>query len=148
MGREFRAAVVAAVVAVIELAGPSAAGACSVAAPLPSMAERLRAADLAVYGEVLSAEPVGGDPPGAIPPDRLRYRLRVLQTFKGRSRRVIRLVGYTSDSMCGIELRVGQRTGLLLYGRRGPWEVGMLSTATRAELRRARRALRRRQGRG
>ena len=96
-----------------------------------------------MFGKVVARERIGGGeesenpaPPGAD----YRYRFRVLETYKGRVRRRIRLVGGTETSMCEAGLlRVGQRFGFVLHGRRGPWKIHITSFIRRSELRSVRR---------
>ena len=73
-----------------------------------------------------------------------RYRLRVLETYKGSARRRITIVSSDNDGMCGLgRLRRGARLGLVLEGRRGPWSVGIANLISRRELRSVRRPRRR-----
>ena len=92
-------------------------------------------ADVAVYGKVLSREPTGARQPSGIG-EEYRYRFRVIEAYKGKVRRRITLVGHTDTGMCGAGLLdVGDRFGLLLDGRRGPWKITTASFVTREELR-------------
>ena len=120
------------------LALPAAAQACSLSRVAPDV--RVGAADAAVYGEVLTSRLVSSDAMGAV----YRYRLRVKDSFKGARTRTVDVQGSTNGAMCGIgRLLVGRRYGLLLHGRRSPWQVNLASLISRAELESARKALRR-----
>ena len=126
------------VVVVAAFAAPSAASACSIAGPEPSPEKRVRSSDLAVWGKVVGRERIGGEeseeprPTGAD----YRYRFRVLETYKGRVRERIRLIGGTEESLCEAGLlKVGRRYGFLLDGRRGPWKISLTSFISRRDLR-------------
>ena len=127
------------VVTVLALVGvailPAAAHACSIAA-MPAK-ERIARADKAIFGEVLSRKALGPSERGV--GERFRYRFRVIERYKGRTRPRIRLTSHTDSGTCGIRpLKVGARRGLLLHGKRGPWAVGLGSFISRSALRRDR----------
>ena len=125
------------------LVAPELASACSIAGPGPTPDERVAHANLAVWGEVVRKAPVGDPPPSgeARPPGgEYRYRFRIIETYKGRVRERIRLIGGTEESLCEAgELQVGQRFGLILHGRARPWRISLTSFISRRELRQARR---------
>ena len=128
----------------LALAAPSAAQACSLMYVAPDA--RVAAADVAVFGKVLSRASVGPAAPGAWDAT-YRYRVKVIRKYKGPPAlgRTIEVVGSANDAMCGVgELAVGERLGLVLRGRRGPWQATLASLISRAELERASRATRRR----
>ena len=125
-----------AAVAAAALGAPAAAHACSIAEPQPppTPKEEVDGAKRAVYGEVVSRRPVGD--PGPTPNQVYRYRFRVIETYKGSVRRTMRLVAGTETSMCEAGLlKVGDRFGLLLYDRRGPWKLNITSFISRRDLR-------------
>ena len=114
------------------LAAPSAASACTIAAK-PAK-ERVDAAKLAVYGKVVARELVDEDENAVN--SLYRYRFRVLETYKGRIRRRMTLLGRTDSARCEAGLlRVGDRFGLVLARARGPWRIATPDFITRAELR-------------
>lgn len=119
------------------LAVPAGASACSIAAPNPppTAKEEVDHAKRAVYGEVVSRTPIGDDsePTGN---EQYRYRFRVIETYKGSVRRSMRIIAGTQTSLCEAGLlEVGDRFGLLLYKRRGPWRISITSFITRKRLR-------------
>ncbi|HEX2084078.1 MAG TPA: hypothetical protein VHF89_00210 [Solirubrobacteraceae bacterium] len=111
---------------------PAAASACTVAARPAE--ERVRDADRAVFAKVVRRTQVGvDDATGTV---HFRYRLRVLETYKGTIRRRITILAHDNDGTCGFgPLERGKRLGLVLAGRRGPWRVGLGNLITRRELR-------------
>jgi hypothetical protein len=120
----------------LSLVFPAAASACTIAAR-PAK-ERVDEADLAVWAKVISSKVVATDE--ATGTKQRRYRLRVLETYKGRVRRRITILAHDSAGTCGIgPLRRGQRLGLVLEGERGPWRAGLQNSISRAELRSVRR---------
>lgn len=119
---------------VVSLVAPAAASACSIAARPAE--ERVRAADVAVWGKVVAREKVGEDEGIG---QQYRYRLRVIETYKGRLRRRMRLLAHDDPGTCGLRFDVGERVGLVLEGRRGPWRIGLADLISRAELRSVRR---------
>ena len=129
-------------VAIAALVAPSAAAACSppVGKP-PTPKERVRDSDRAVWGEVISRELLGeeGAEDGR-PGEDYRYRFRVIETYKGSIRKRITFDAGTETSLCeGGRMEVGQRFGLVLDGRRGPWRVGLGNFISRKDLRSVRR---------
>jgi hypothetical protein len=130
-----RAAFLSALVLAV-FGAPSAASACTIPDLPPE--ERVERADRAIYGRVLSRESLGPNERGI--GEAYRYRFRVIERYKGRIRRRITLTSQTDSATCGIPpLKVGDRHGLLLFGRSGPWSVGAGSFISRADLRRVRR---------
>ena len=114
------------------LAAPSAAAACSIAASPAE--ERVREADRAVWTKVVTRTRIGTDERTGL--GDYRYRLRVLETYKGSIRRRITIRAHTDGGTCGFgPLQRGERLGLVLEGRRGPWRVGLDALITRKELR-------------
>ena len=116
----------------VTLLFPAAASACTIAARPP--AERVAEAKLAVYGKIVARELVEEDTNGVN--SIYRYRFRVLETYKGRIRKRMTLVGGTDRARCEAGLlRVGDRLGLVLDKARGPWRIATPDFITRAELR-------------
>ena len=113
---------------------PAGASACSLLARPAE--DRVRDADVAVWGKVVAREKVGEDEGLG---QEYRYRLRVIETYKGRLRRRMRLLAHDSPGTCGLRFDVGERVGLVLAGRRGPWRVGLPHLISRKELRSVRR---------
>ena len=132
--RIVRAFVVAGFVVAV-LAAPQAAAACSIASPYPppTPREKVDGAKRAVFGKVVSRTPIGE--PAHANQD-YRYRFRVIETYKGAVRRTMRLVAGTAEGTCEAGLLdVGERLGLLLYKRRGPWRLNVTSFISRRDLR-------------
>ena len=138
----FRVVLTMLVLVVAGLVLAPAVHACSLAGPAPGDEERfaemrLRSADVAIYGVVLSVRVP--EAPAAAGPQRVGQRfeakVRVTRVFKGRTSRVVRVRGNTDEASCGIgELRVGERLGLLLDRPSRPFRVGLSSRITLKEL--------------
>ena len=119
------------------LAAP-VASACTLA-PTSSPRERVKAAAVAVYGEVVDRELVRASETPS-PNAEYRYRFRVLKTYKGRPGRTMTLLAGTNEAMCEAGLlRVGERFGLVLRKRRGPWRISLGSFISKRDLERATR---------
>jgi hypothetical protein len=132
------------------LALAPAAQACTLAAPatqdpVRAAQQRVRSADVAVYGVVLSvrvleppatAEPPAGEPPPtSIVGEEFEARVRVTRVFEGLTWRVVRVRGNTNGALCGIgRLRPRQRVGLLLDRPARPFRVSLASRTTLSEL--------------
>jgi hypothetical protein len=120
--------VVSAVVALL-VAAP-AASACSLAYEPPR--ERVDRADAAVYAEVVEATEVDRNDRGWAT---YRYRLRVLETYKGAVAQEIEIEGNEEESVCELgRLEVGSRHGLLLDGPGEPWRLSLSDRISRDEL--------------
>ena len=116
------------------LAAPSAAHACSIAAPdpPPTAKQEVDGSKRAIWGKVVGRTRISGDEYQG----EYRYRFRVIETYKGSVRRTTRIFAGTETSLCEAGLlEVGRRFGLLLYKRRGPWRIGITSFITRQRLR-------------
>ncbi|HEX8120430.1 MAG TPA: hypothetical protein VF549_04105 [Solirubrobacteraceae bacterium] len=120
----------------VALAAPSAASACTIAEQ-PAK-ERVAEADVAVYGKIVAREkmtPAPDERPGAD----YRYRFRVIETYKGKIRKRMTLLGTTDSAACGPGLLdVGSKFGLVLNGG-APWRISAGSFITRSQLRSVRR---------
>jgi hypothetical protein len=134
------------------LAFAPAAGACTLAPPatqdpVQAAQQRMRAADVAIYGVVLSvqvleppAAPEGPaeSPPPAVVGEEFEARVRVARVFRGTTWRVVRVRGNTNGALCGIgRLQPRQRVGLLLDRPGRPFRVSLASRTTLSELLRA-----------
>ena len=115
---------------------PAGASACTI--PARPAEERVREADRAVWAKVAASRKIDED--DATGTAQRRYRLRVLETYKGSVRRRITVIAHDSAGTCGIgPLARGERLGFVLDGRRGPWLVTRANTISRSELRSVRR---------
>lgn len=126
VGRRGLACAVAAALAVLVPAG--SAEACSIAQSDPRT--RVAGAEAAVYVEVVAKTPLGEDGPGR----RYAYRLRVIRAYKGGLSGTFDAEARSDGAACGVELDAGDRLGLLLSGRRRPWELGLGSLISRRDL--------------
>ena len=127
----------------IAVAAPAGAHACTLTAPPPGspQADPLHGDVIAVYGEVLSRTQV--DPQASGQNVLMRYRFRVLETYKGKPPKVMTLLGRTDEALCGAGLLgVGEHFGILVTGR-SPWKIDATNFVSRAELRQAKRRHRR-----
>jgi hypothetical protein len=123
------------------LALTPAAHACTLPAYVPragvSAAEqRVRSADVAVYGVVSSVRMLEPAEPG-VPTvgQSFEARVRVTRVFRGMTVRTIRVRGNTDGASCGVgELRARQRVGLLLNRPSRPFPVSLGSRITLGEL--------------
>ena len=128
---------VLAVALTLLLLAASDAMACTLAATRTPR-QRVHAAKLAVYVEVVSARTVETTADGV---STWEATVRRLKTFKGRPAAVFRVHSET-DRRGGCHLSMfqsGERVGLLLDGPGPPFHIGLGSTITLSELRRARR---------
>ena len=115
-------------------AGPALACSCAYAKP----GDRLAAADAAFIGKVVKKTLVADRPRRA--DSVYRYRVRVRRSFKRTLTRRIRITANTNDGTCGFEWRRGDRVAAYLYGRSGPWRIGLCSLERPRALRRAARS--------
>lgn len=122
------------------LALAPAAAACTLVASPPK--DRVRAADLAIYGVVSSVRMLDEPPAAEVVTVGRRFeaRIRVSRVFRGGTARVIRIDATTDEASCGIgTLRAGQRLGLLLNRPGRPYAAGLGSRIALSELLRATR---------
>jgi len=105
--------------------------------------QRLRSADLAIYGVVLSVRTLQapaapgptGEPPPPVVGEEFEARVRVTRVFRGMTWRIVRVRGNTNGALCGIGLlRPRQRVGLLIDRPGRPFHVGLGSRTTLSEL--------------
>src|SRR4051794_12161400 len=128
VGRALAIALLLAVVPAAEAMG------CTIAAQTPR--QQVHGAKVVVYVSVLSVRTLGQTRTGAT---EWEARVRRVKTFKGRPARVFRVRSNTDSGTCGLAMfEVGQRVGLLLHGRRPPFDLRSGSTISLADLRRAR----------
>ena len=114
------------------LLAPPAARACTIGVSPGPQPHPFETAYGAVLGRITSRVLVADQSPA----DRTyRYRMRVLERYKGRVPDWIELVGSTNEGMCGAgELGVGRRYRVLLRGRRSsPWRIDILSFFSRRD---------------
>jgi hypothetical protein len=111
----------------------SDAMACSIAAATPQ--QRVQSSKLAVYVEVVSVRTRGATNSGAT---RWEATVRRLTTFKGRPSRIFHVRSHTDEASCGLaKFNPRRRIGLLLQGARSPFAIGLGSTISLGDLRRA-----------
>ena len=120
-----RLALVGLLALVALVAGAQAAFGCSCFSD-PDAREDLANADAAIFGEVLERRADG---------DRAIYRVRVIERFKGDVPDEIEIVTNASGAMCGLELGVGEQSGLLLRRDDTRWSSGLCDQRTREHLR-------------
>ena len=135
------ALVVAGVVAVL---GAAPCAACSCAPRDPR--EMLTSADAAFVGVLVKKEIK--NPPLRSSAEPAIYTFRVEEEVKGRLGDTIDVESAVHGASCGLEVEVGQRTGVIVARRRGVWTSNMCSQLSPAELRAAARPLPRPNGRG
>ena len=118
----------------LALVGAAPASACSVA--FGPGYDPVRSARLALTGTVTKVRVVGAPAfPGSGEEERYMATIRVRRVYKGETGRTLRIRGSTSTALCGFgRVRVGERFGLVLRGRRSPYAVGIASRVTRAQL--------------
>ena len=111
----------------------SDAMACSIAAATPR--QRVQSSKLAVYVEVVSVRTLGATDSGAT---RWEAIVRRIRTFKGRPSRTFRARSHTDEASCGLaKFKPRRRIGLLLQGAGSPVAIGLGSTISLNDLRRA-----------
>lgn len=113
------------------------ARACSCA--LPDARAMLPRADGAIVARLVARRVEGG---------RATHVFRVLESVKGRFGGTLNVVSAASGAACGLELRVGQTTGLFLQRRGGRWESSLCYQVDADRLRAAARPLPPPNGRG
>ena len=140
----------AAIAAGVFAAAPAAA--CSVLQPPPPdpsapppgkydlVRESIADSTLAITGRVTEVrfdEPLILDP--FVFEQSYQARIRVSRIYKGMTGQVVLVRGDTGGpGTCGYgKLRAGQRLGLLLYGKRSPWEIDITSPISYLTLERA-----------
>jgi hypothetical protein len=125
--------------AICALAVPGAASACSYAVPRDLTHNELdrlllRASDGAFIGRLVAVVPSRSPSPGG------RYLFRIERRVKGRFPLDWTVVNARiGGNLCGISLRPGDRTGLMVRRRRGAWRADLLSQLTPRQLLRAAR---------
>jgi hypothetical protein len=122
--------------AVIALALPATASACS-CAKLPE-AERFKAADAAFTGTLVSRHALAPDPDGVQSSgDPFVHRYRLDRRYKGRLSRTVWVRTVRDGATCG--LPTGGPVALYLDRVKGHWESGVCDVTTRGAMRRGAR---------
>lgn len=117
---------------ILALVVAPAASACSIAVSGTSR-DWVGNSDHAIYGQFVSRKLVRGEEP-PLPGAEYRYRFRIAKTYKGRLSGTITLLAGTEESTCEAGLlRVGERFGLLLDGKHGPWRIALGSFISKAD---------------
>jgi hypothetical protein len=120
--------------AVIGLALPATASACS-CAKLPE-AKRMKAADAAFTGTLVSRHALDPDPGGVESSgDPFVHRYRLERRYKGRLSRTVWVRTVRDESTCGLPTR--RRVALYLERVHGHWESGLCDVTTRRAMRKA-----------
>jgi len=114
---------------------PSAAAACS-CVRVPE-AERLRDADAAFAGTLISRRAVDPESPGQSTGDPFIHRYRVDRRYKGRLGRTVRVRTVRDEATCGVPAR--RRIALYLTRANGRWQSSLCASTTRRAMRRAAR---------
>jgi hypothetical protein len=123
-------------VAIIGLALPATASACS-CAQLPE-AERFKDADAAFTGRLVSRHALDPDPDGVESSgDPFVHRYRLDRRYKGRLFRTVWVRTVRGEATCGVPTR--RRIALYLTRVHGHWEGGLCGVTTRRAMRKAAR---------
>lgn len=124
-------AVSAAVAATVALnAAPAAA--CS-PKPDPDF-DPFAEADIAITGQVTKVRPRPGED-GLQASMAYEATIRVSRVYKGKTGPALRVRSTTQPGLCGFgKLRVGQRLGLLLHGKRSPFSISSFDGISKSEL--------------
>jgi len=109
-------------------AGVERAAACS-CYPAVDPRRALARADAAFVGRLVAKKP--------LPKFMALYTFRVEQVYKGRLGRTVTVLSGSSPDGCGFEVKVGGRTGLLLYRVKRQWRSYLCSELQPATLRAA-----------
>jgi len=122
---------VAAAATVAVSAAPAAA--CS-PNPDPNF-DPFAAADVAITGQVTKVRPRAGDDEPRQTGLSYEATIRVSRVYKGKTGPALRVRSTTQPGLCGFgELRVGQRLGLLLHGKRSPFSISSFDEISKSEL--------------
>lgn len=108
---------------------PATAGACS-CIPAGDPREEIKAADAAMFGEVVDVRLQDDNRFGGT----FVYTVRVLRDYKRNLSQQVTLRSNRDSAACGVEYGKGERFGTLLYRADGPWYVGSCSVRSRAHL--------------
>jgi hypothetical protein len=119
--------VVLAVVVAALAVGVERAAACSCSNESPR--RLLARADAAFVGRLAAKKPLPGY--------EALYTFRVEQVVKGRLPKTVTVRSGLTGDACGLEVKVGGRTGLLLYRVRRRWQSNLCLQLTPAALRAA-----------
>jgi hypothetical protein len=105
------------------LVGAGPASACSCPADQP-VEEPLSHSDGAFVGVLVGRDDPVGDPFG---PRQVVNHFKVERSVKGAFGERVAVEADVSGASCGLELEVGQRTGLLLFRHAGGWTSNLCS---------------------
>ena len=146
MSRPITISVFAFALALAALALPSYAEACSCVGPTDEdsvdeyYAERIAESDAAIVAKVKKITPDDNKP--SLADDEDIYTVRITRTFKGlESKRKIKIHTAREGATCGLELGVGDRSGLLLYRQGNEWNGNLCGQAAPKSLRRGAKLL-------
>lgn len=115
---------------VVALTATTTAHACKCVPP-GSPAKEIKRADAAAFAKVVRRTVHGS---GRYRFGSVKYRLKVLRDYKGNLGRRLTLRSNLSSAACGLDLRRGQRVGLLLYRSQGVLTSSSCSVRTRKHL--------------
>jgi len=116
----------AALAAAVVLVAPADASACSCIAWGKPKAELARAHG-AFVGVYLSRRPLRPPGPTSSSLDPYLYKFRVERRLKGTFGKTVEVLSPRDGASCGLEVRRGQRVGLLLRRVKGRWESNLCS---------------------
>ena len=133
-------------VSFVSFAGARPCAACSCVVGDPR--DMVRAADAAFVGLLLEKRPKGLRGPIRSSGDTFVYTFRVEEELKGRLGQTVDVESAESSASCGVEARVGARTGLVLRRSGGAWTSSLCQQVVPAQLRAAARPLPRPNGVG
>jgi hypothetical protein len=115
----------------VVLVAPAEASACSCIAWGKPKAELTRA-NGALVGVYLSRRPVKPPGPMTSSVDPYLYKFRVERRLKGTFGKTVEVLSARDGASCGLEVRRGQRVGLLLRRVNGRWESNLCSQRSAA----------------
>ena len=114
------------VVAAVVLVAPAEASACS-CIPWGKPKAELAKANGAFVGVYLGRRPVNPPGPTTSSIDPYLYTFRVDRRLKGALGKTVEVLSARDGASCGLEVRRGQRVGLLLRRVKGRWESNLCS---------------------
>ncbi len=92
-------------------------------------------ADIAITGQVTKVRPRPGDDEPHQTAMSYEATIRVSRVYKGETGPALRVRSTTEQGTCGFgKLRVGQRLGLLLDGKRSPFSIAYGDEISKSEL--------------
>jgi hypothetical protein len=105
-----------------------------------ALAAQFRGADAAFVGRPIAVVPLNGDEAQAT---RAIYVFLVERSLKRRLPKLVHVYAAIGGNLCGLQLRRGDRTGLMLDRRRGRWTSELIHQVAPRDLIRAARRVRR-----